>query len=256
MFLAIFLKLCLLSCFILKIAGKSLHDFDRPKVLFSLFLTIFFIVYFFTVCRLPSFPYTRYYIPLQPILAVIIILDLAVVGSFLSPHRSAAMGYARTFLGLIVAGFIMINVISNSDYLKGHLYEMSNQYRGPLDYIIPFIREKFVNTGDLVIATNYEETSFMYYLNAKVIVGYVGNNLEEDARMQPDIIVYRKLWGNFEPIFTNYLQQAAYERITFPVFDYTVNNIPELHFRLPIQHQFQTLETADERAKTDIYVRK
>ncbi|RPI36382.1 MAG: hypothetical protein EHM54_05865 [Nitrospiraceae bacterium] len=256
MYLAIFLKISLLLCFFLKLAAKSTYDFDRPKLFFSLFLTIFFIVYFFTVCKLPSFPYTRYYIPLQPVLTVIIILDLSVIFDFMSHYRSFAKGYARTILGMIVGGFIMVNIIGNSHYLKGHLYEISNQYRGPLDYVIPFIKERYTNTGGLVIATNYEETSFMYYLNAKVIVGYVGNNLEEDARMQPDIIVYRKLWGNFEPIFTNYLQQAAYERITFPVFDYTVNNIPELHFRLPIQHQFQTLETADEREKTDIYVRK
>jgi hypothetical protein len=255
-YLAIFLKISLLLCFFLKLAAKSIYDFDRPKVFFSLFLTIFFIVYFFTVCKLPSFPYTRYYIPLQPVLAVIIILDLSVIFDFMSHHRSFAKGYARTILGMIVAGFIMVNIIGNSHYLKGHLYEISHQYRGPLDYVIPFIKEKYTNTGGLVIATNYEETSFMYYLNARVIVGYVGNNLEEDARMQPDIIVYRKLWENFEPIFATFLREGPYERITFPVFDYTVNNIPELHFRLPIQHQFRTLETADEREKTDMYIRK
>jgi len=31
-----------------------------------------------------------------------------------------------------------------------------------------------------------------------------------------------------------------------------VNNIPELHFRPQIQHQFRTLETTDEQNKTDI----
>jgi hypothetical protein len=256
MYFAIFLKVGLLLCFFLKLARKSLYDFDRHKVLFSQFLTIFFIVYFFSVGRLPTFPYTRYFIPMQPVLAIIIILDLAVIFNFLSHYRSSAVGYTRVFLAIIVTGFIMLNISGNSNYLKGHLYEISNQYQGPLDYVIPFIKERYANPGDLVIATNYEETSFMYYLNAKVIVGYVGNNLEEDARMQPDIIVYRKLWGNFAPIFTNYLQQASYERISFPVLDYTVNNIPELHFRPHIQHRFRTLETAAEQEKTDIYIRR
>jgi hypothetical protein len=166
------------------------------------------------------------------------------------------MKYAAESLAVVVVGFVMFNIIQNANYLKGHLYEISNQYQGPLDYVIPYIRDNYPDPENLVIATNYEETSFMYYLNAKVIVGYVGNNLEEDARMRPDIIVYRKLWMNFEEVFRNFLEQQAHERISFPVMDYSVNNIPELNWRPPFHHRFRTLVTEDEQGKTDMYVRK
>ncbi len=256
MYPAIFLKICLLFCFLLKSARKSLVPFDRPKFVFSNFLTIFFIVYFVSIGKIPNFPFTRYFISLQPVLALIIILDIAVLYTFISQYESRSMVYARGFLVVIVAGFIMFNISNNANNLKGHLYEVSHQYRGPLDHVIPFIKERYANTSDLVIATNYEETSFMYYLNARVTVGYVGNNLEEDVRARPDIIVYRKLWQNFGQVFTNFMKQYEYERISFPVMDYSVNNIPELNWRPPFHHRFRTLESSDEREKVDIYIRK
>jgi hypothetical protein len=255
-YLAILLKICLLVCYLLKSAGKSLPPFDRARVVFSNFLTIFFIVYFVSIVRIPNFPFTRYFIPLQPVLALIIILDIAVLYAFISQYESRLMAYARGFLLIIVAGFIMFNISNNLNNLKGHLYEVSHQYRGPLDHVIPFIKERYTNTSDLVIATNYEETSFMYYLDAKVTVGYVGNNLEEDIRTRPDIIVYRKLWQNFRGIFTNFILHNAYERITFPVFDISVNNIPELNWRPPFNHRFQTVESSEEGEKVVMYITK
>lgn len=256
MYLALFLKVCLLSCYFLTASRRSIHPSDRSKVAFSNFLTIFFIVYFVSIARIPNFPFTRYFIPLQPVLALIIILDTAVIYNLFSKYHVRAMGYARGPLVVIVAGLIFFNVAQNSNYLKGHLYEMFHQYHGPLDYVIPYIKENYPNPENLVIATNYEETSFMYYLNAKVTVGYVGNNLEEDTRVVPDIIVYRKLWWRFEDIFRNFLAQRAYGRISFPVLDYTVNNIPELNFLPHIQHQFRTLQTSKEEDKVDMFVRK
>ncbi|HWR59467.1 MAG TPA: hypothetical protein VN328_11330, partial [Thermodesulfovibrionales bacterium] len=223
---------------------------------FSGFMSLFFIVYFVFIARIPSFLYTRYFIPLQPVLALIIILDMAVIYNFLSQYPLLAMRYAMGLLGVVVVGFIMFNIAQNSNYLKGHLYETSNQYKGPLDYVIPYIRENYPNPENLVIATNYEETSFMYYLGSRVIVGYVGYNLEEDSRMQPDIIVYRKLWLNFEDVFRDFLARQSYERISFPVLDYSVNNTPELNWRPPIHHRFRTLHTSKEEEKVDIFIRK
>jgi hypothetical protein len=190
------------------------------------------------------------------VLVLIIILDAAVIYNFFSQYQGRSAGYIRGFFGLILAGLIIFNIAQNSRYLKGHLYEMLNQYRGPLDYVIPYIKENYPNPEKLVIATNYEETSFMYYLNAKVTVGYVGNNLEADARVVPDIIIYRKLWPSFEHIFIKFLEQHAYARISFPVLDYTVNNIPELNGLPHLQHRFRTLQVSKEGDKTDMFVRK
>jgi hypothetical protein len=149
-----------------------------------------------------------------------------------------------------------MNVYRNIEYIEGHVYELFHQYKGPLDYLIPFIKEKYGETDKLVIATNYEETSFMYYLDSKVIIGYVGNNLEQDIQMVPDIIIFRKGWRNLDPkIFINFLSRYSYQRIFFPVVDYKVNNIPELNLSPEYQHQFRTLITGDERMKVNIFLK-
>lgn len=256
LYLAIMLKVCLIACVYLRSARNNLPVLDKPKIAFSGFLSIFFIVYFVFITRIPNFLFTRYFIPLQPVLALIIILDAAVVYDFLSQSPAPAMRRGGGVLAMIFAGFICFNIAQNFRYLEGHMYEMSHQYQGPLDYVIPYIRQNYPDPGHLVIATNYEETSFMYYLGSKVTVGFVGNNLEEDAKTVPDIIVYRKWHNIFLTIFTNFLDQYAYERISFPVADYPVNNLPELNWAPPVQHQFRTGETSDELKKVVIYVRK
>jgi hypothetical protein len=164
--------------------------------------------------------------------------------------------YAKVVLVVICVVFLLINVRTNYEYLKGHVYEISNRYQGPLDYLIPFIKNKYTNTDDLVIATNYEETSYMYYLNAKVIVGFVGNNLEQDSQTMPDIIVYRNAHRIFMPIFSSFFEKKPYDRISFPVADANANNVPELNWKPPFQHQFRTQNVWDESAKIEMYVRK
>ncbi|MFZ2198871.1 MAG: hypothetical protein WAV13_14120, partial [Thermodesulfovibrionales bacterium] len=137
--------------------------------------------------------------------------------------------------------------------IRGHIYELTHQYKGPLDYVIPFIKEKYAAPDKLVIATNYEETSYMFYLDAKVTYGYVRNNLAQDQLIVPDIIIFRKGWGEDPELFRPYLRAFQYNGITFPVVNSPVNNIPELHW--PPKHRFRTEESLNEREKLDIYLR-
>jgi hypothetical protein len=255
-YLAIFLKLCLLFSFI-RLGDKEIVPRDIRKLMFSNFLTVIFIVYFFAIGQIPNFPFTRYLIPLQPVLAVMIIFDLVLVYNMISLQPPHWVQYYKVLLLVGFIGLISINVSRNIGYLEGHVYELFHQYKGPLDYLIPFIKERYGDTDKLVIATNYEETSFMYYLDSKVIIGYVGNNLEQDIRMVPDIVIYRKGWRDLDPkIFIDFLSQHPYQRISFPVFDYRVNNIPELNLSPEYQHQFRTLTTEDERMKVNIFLKK
>jgi hypothetical protein len=256
-YLAIFLKLYLLFSF-LRLGGKESVPWDIRKLMFSNFLTVIFIVYFFVIAQIPNFPFTRYLIPLQPVLTAMIIFDLALVYNNIillpPPH------WVNYYIVLLLVGFIgliSVNVSRNIEYMEGHVYELFHQYKGPLDYLIPFIKEKYGETDKLVIATNYEETSFMYYLDSKVIIGYVGNNLEQDIQMVPDIVIFRKGWRNLDPrIFINFLSRYSYQRIFFPVVDYKVNNIPELNLSPEYQHQFRTLNTNDESIKVDIFLKR
>jgi len=255
-YLVIFLKLCfLLSC--VRFSLKGLAPSSTRKLMFSNFLTIIFVVYFFAIAKIPNFPFTRYLIPLQPVLAVMIILDTVLIFNLISIRLPRKDNYYKLILLMVFAGFVLTNMVKNVEHLKGHVYELSHQYKGPLDYLIPFIRDTYGDTEKLVIATNYEETSLMYYLDSKVIIGYVGNNLEQDSQMVPDLVIFRKGWRNLDPkIFIYFFSKNHYQRISFPVFDYKVNNIPELNLSPEYQHQFRTLNTENERMKVDIFLKK
>jgi hypothetical protein len=255
-YLAIFLKFCLLLSLI-RVGIRDAPASDICKLKVSNFLTVIFIIYFIAIGRIPYFPFTRYFIPLQPVLAVMIILDMILVYNLMSLYPSLKIKHCRVILLIVFAGFILTNIVKNVEYLKGHIYELSHPYKGPLDYLVPFIKETYGDTEKLVIATNYEETPLMYYLDSKVIIGYVGNNLEQDTRTVPDVIIYRKGWRNLDPkIFTDFLARHRYRRISFPVVDYTVNNIPEFNLSPAYRHQFRTLVTEDERMKVDIFLRR
>jgi hypothetical protein len=255
-YLAIFLKLCLLLACV-EFSLKDVSPLDRRKLMFSNFLAIILVVYFFAIAQIPNFPFTRYFIALQPVLTVMIILDIGLIFNLISMRLPREGKYYKVILLMVFMGFISNNIGTNIKYIEGHVYELFHQYKGPLDYLIPFIKENYKDTDRLVIATNYEETSFMYYLGSKVIIGYVGNNLEEDTRGVPDIIVFRKGLGDLHRrIFLDFFGRYSYRRVSFPVLDYKVNNIPELNISELVEHQFRTLMTRDERMRTDIYLKR
>ena len=256
-YLAMIMKIMLLPSLLPGvIRDRRLPSSDAQKVIFSFFLSIVFIVYSLLIPKIPNPLFTRYIIPLQPVLALIIIMDSSVIFQSASRYRSGVMRYARHAVAVMFIIGILVNVSNNWSSLRGHVFELTHRYQGPLDYVIPFIQGRFGKTDDLVIATNYEETSYMYYLNARVTVGYVGNNIEEDSLIQPDIMVYRGWWRNFRPFFEDFMQRHPYERISFPVPNHPVNNIPELHHPVPLRHQFQTLECGDEMIKAAVFIKK
>jgi hypothetical protein len=124
--------------------------------------------------------------------------------------------------------------------------------------MIPWIQEHFPASEKLVIAANYEETSFMYYLDAKVIVGYVLNNLPREVGIQPDIIYFNSLWNspfNLRQL-EDYKKSAEYEEVHFPIRLYRVNNVPEVNYQEEITHQFSTLEPRWEGDDAVLLVRK
>ncbi|MEO6132184.1 MAG: hypothetical protein ABIQ02_10075, partial [Saprospiraceae bacterium] len=235
---------------------KSLVNLKSPVFRASCFLTLVFIVFLFTIAKIPNFIYTRYIIYMQPVLASIIILDFLALLKQYSVKSSQLVSYKMMMPILIFCSAILFMVAKNFTYISGHLHELTHQYMGPLDYTIPYLQEKYPNADSLVIAANYEETSYMYYLNSKVIMGFTGNNLRQDSIIQPDVIAYRKTWGNYTNVFNTFLQAAPYEPQKFPVKDNPVNNIPELNFRPAFNHQFRTLLPADDKDATYIYLKK
>ena len=96
-YLVIFLKLCLfLSC--VRFSLRDVSPSDIRKLMFSNFLTVILIVYLFAMARIPNFPFTRYFIPLQPVLAVMIILDMVLIFNLISIRLPQVGKYCKVIL--------------------------------------------------------------------------------------------------------------------------------------------------------------
>jgi len=147
-------------------------------------------------------------------------------------------------------------MIKNFKYITGYAYELTHQVKGPLDYTIPYIMQNYHKTDTLTIAVNFEELSYMYYLKSKLTVNF-GNNIKQDSVIIPDLIAYRKSWVSpFLRIFDKFRREASYEKVSFPVKDYAVNNTPELNYPgAPIDHVFKTPPPDSDQNKTDLYIR-
>lgn len=253
--LAIFLKI--LRALLLRNNKNDKITNNEILIKASNFLTLFFCVYILVIAR-SLYMFERYIITLQPVLVCIILLDILLCWRMF--HRIFVAGSydRRTMLKMFLVLILMatgLNLIPQIKSIKGHLYEITHQYKGPLDFAIPYIQEKYSDPSKIIIATNYEENSYMYYLNSKTIVGYVGNNLAEDRKLQPDVIVFRK-YRNFDQdyvdVFSTFLDTGKYQKINFPIFDYPYNNIPELNYSMA-GHLYKTKLTDNNTEKLDIY---
>lgn len=231
----------------------------------STFLISFIFIYSICVARTPIYFFTRYFIVLQPILTLMILVDMYLVYMFI--HNGLFSGEAKKILKIssfvFLSAIVTFNSLNKIPMIKDHIYELSHQYKGPLDFIIPYINTKVSDTEKLIIATNYESSSYMFYLQSKVIIGYVPINLEDDMKHQPDIIIFRQSMDTSPEVLKSmryFASRVPYRYISFPVFDTPHNNIPELSkddylVRSFIVHRFKTLTTLDEKFKVAMYIR-
>lgn len=220
----------------------------------SFFLVGLIVIYSLVISRLP-FLFVRHFIVLQPLLTLMMVLDFIIILDYINIYTSSRKAVAIKFLIPILCLIVFISNAQNKiPYVKEHIYEMNHQRKGPLDVIIPYIKEKYPATDSLLIATNYEELCYVYYLNCITLLGYNYKNLDEDLKKTPDVLIFRKKWGHDPAPFNQYMQKARYERISFPVYDSPVNNIPELDWFFT-QHLFRTKFTNVEQDKTEIWVR-
>ena len=228
----------------------------RQKLWISNFLSIFFVIYIFVVSQVPlPVIFQRYFITLQPLLSIILLLDIFIIFELIFYIKP--LGLKRgivTIILFLICILLITNRFNKIEHIKNYIYELSHQYQGPLDFAIPYIKSQYDDPEQLIIATNYEECAYMYYLGSKVIVGCVGNNLEEDYKMRPDIIIFRKKWGYNPRMFDIFFQNGTWKKISFPVFDYPVNNIPELDGWLP--HLYKTIIAENDDDRLDIYLRQ
>ena len=248
-------------CFILWVQGimnrstageKNLNRSRLFRV--SFFMTLFAVIFSGVISEMPFF-WERYFIVLQPVSMLIILIDVVIIIGHINNLAQVWMKFA---LNCTLAGTMVILLLAGSDkkiqYLNDYLYQINNQYKGPLDYIIPYVQENYKKPDSLILATNYEELSYVYYLDCKVILGFVNKNLPEDLKYQPDIVVFRRHWGQDPAIYNQILSKVHYKEVEFPVYDLLCNDISELDF--VIEHQFKTVVSSNPADDTQIYIRQ
>ncbi|WKZ32471.1 MAG: hypothetical protein QY316_11220 [Thermodesulfobacteriota bacterium] len=256
LYLAIFTKAALVLAILLnRPAGKRTSGSISKRIIASNFLTFFFAVHVIAIAGVP-YEFTRYFIVLLPVLYIILLLDASSVYAILEERGGSGRKWQRLFL-IAAAGIFLFTAYGKAEDIKGRIYELTHQYRGPLDFIVAYVKENHEKPEDLIIATNYEEASLMYYLGSKVIIGYTWNNFEEDMRETADILVYRSFWGGDHTrglFYRRLMKKADYEAVTFPVLDLPANNIPDLHYR--IRHFYRTPIAEYEAGRLKIHIRR
>lgn len=210
----------------------------------SLFLSGYFLFYLFSISQMP-YMFNRYHIIIQPVLTLIFLINIFYLQKNVKKLKLPSLYFEVLSIIFFIVLFIKIPLVIN------HLYELFNRYQGPLDFVIPYIKGKNQNPEKLIIATNYEEPSLMYYLGSRVIVGFTGYNLKKEVKLIPDIIIMRKNRPNFVKELSSFLEKADYQKISFPIMDYPVNNIPEI--TLSLRHLFSTPLTEKENDQLTIY---
>lgn len=187
------------------------------------FLFVFCVCYVLLISLVP-FIWERYFVALSPAITSLLLLD---TWTFAGRLRAAPRQLANRVALVLVATCFAVVVGLRVPELRGRLYEITHRYKGPLDYIIPDLRERYPDPAALVIATNYEEPAYMYYLGSRVTIGFYGANLEEDLSVQPDVIVFRP-WKQQHWALERLRRRDRYRSQAFPVRSAKTNNVPGL----------------------------
>ena len=193
------------------------------------FLSLAIVVYALLMTGIP-FLFERYFVALGPLLCAVAILDLASVLSAARGAAAASRRIARAALALAAAVFAG-GFLLHAPELAGRVAEIRHPYRGPLDYVIPYLAERHPDPSSLVIATNYEEPAFMFYLGSRVLVGFYAPDLEQDLTQIPDVIVPRP-WPDHMDELRWMSTRARYAPHSFPVGNLRWNNTPSLSARV------------------------
>ena len=212
------------------------------------FLSVFFL---FSTALLAAMPvvFERYFIWLQPVLSLLFLLEIRLM--YKEIQKSSSGPFIRYLPLLLGTLLISASAGQRCKTLTSHLQELKTPYKGPLDYLIPYIQNNHKNPDQLIIATNFEEHAYIFYLKSKVIIGFFGHDLETDRQINPDILIFRRGWTSYYnpevPLyFRDFLsRQKNCDQILFPILDYFCNNSPESRhhlFKTPLpQNENQAL---------------
>jgi hypothetical protein len=225
---------------------RTRADFDPgPSRRVSVRLAAFCLGYAAIGCVNPLV-YERYFIVLGPLVTLVFLLD-----AFALVEAARQKGRVALALALLVAAAL----VPRAEAIGGRLTELREPVRGPLDFAIPHLRERYRDTASLVIATNYEAHPLMYYLGSRVVVGLSGNNLVAERELIPDVVIPRRAWPRNLPELRRFLARADYRETSLPVQDTHFNNVPALSASpaIPDPHRFRTPAAREGAARLRVF---
>jgi hypothetical protein len=200
----------------------------------------------------------RYFVVLSPLVTGVFLLDAFALAASL-PERAAPARRPRA-RALLAAALVLGTLVLRAPGLPavgGRLAEIATPVQGPLDFAIPYLRERYAHPEELVVATNYEEYAFMYYLGSHTIVGLALNNLVNDRQLEPDVVVPRRRWPRSLAELGPLLARGEWEEVRLPVEDLHHNTVPALSRSrfIPDSHRFRTAASDDPDAQLVLYLR-
>ena len=151
------------------------------------------------------------------------------MGCLVALRRTRAARTATAGLAAVAIAWAACAAVRAPE-LRGRWEELREPYRGPLDHVIPYLAEHYPSPADLVIATNYEDYAYMFYLGATTVLGYYAPERERDLAFVPDVIIPRPWPVNLRAL-EHLANQQDYVMHAFPVANARVNNLPELSAR-------------------------
>jgi hypothetical protein len=207
-------------------------------------LSLFALGYALLACVNPLV-YERYFVVLSPVLSLVFLLDAL--------HLTERSPRWAIPLALLV----LVSWAVRWPELHGRAEELTTPYRGPLDFAVPYLLERYPRPQELIVATNYENHPLMYYLGSRVIVGTNLSNIVVDRTLAPDVVIPRRRWSRGMDELRRFLARGTFERRRFPVEDLRWNNVPALSRSpfVPEPHRFRTAVPVEEEQAFEIWER-
>ncbi len=225
--------------------ARSPGALPRPERRVADRLSLFALGYAALTCLNPLV-YERYTVLLSPVVTLIFLLDAFCL----------ARGSRRR--GALLVALAVLGCLPRSHEIAGRAAELISPVRGPLDFALPYLRERYADPSSLVIATNYENHPLMFYLDARVIIGTNLSNLLEDRRLEPDVVLPRRRWRVGLTELQRFLAAGDFERHALPVVDLHWNTNPAVSATpaVPDPHRFRTARPEDEAQALELYLRR
>jgi hypothetical protein len=231
--------------------GARARDPARARASSAL-LWRFALVYCALVAANPIL-FERYFLPALPALAGALLLDAS---RWLRVADTGAR--ARAVVAATLAACAAFFAVLQAPFLADRWQELRQPYRGPLDFAIAFLRESYADPASLVIATNYEACSLMYYLGSRVVGDNLNANPDQDLRQRFDVVLPRKWYRETARRLEPALRGRGWRRQRLPVSDLPYNNVPSLApmgGNVPVLHLSRTPVPQDESGWLELYWR-